>query len=158
MRTLELPFGAAALFHQLKPWPRMRWVHRLGLGSLLTFPSWQLTCRSGAIGFVSVASADTESFLNGGRAFQRIWLAATRAGLALQPLGSLPIFLAHLSQLRGEKLAPPQVRAVRRLRARWNRLMPAIERQTLLMAFRVGVARPPSCRSLRRPVAEFLAQ
>ena len=105
VRTLELPPGAALLLRQLRPWRRMRWIHRLGLGWILTVPSALSVRKSGALGILSVPEAAVRQWLQGGRAFQRIWLAAQAEGLSLQPLGSLPIFAAHLEQYQGRKLA-----------------------------------------------------
>ena len=152
VRTLELPPGAAGLFRMLRPWRRMRLVHRLGLGRLLVVPSRFAVRRSGILGLLTTENSTPENFLLAGRTFQRLWLAASAESLALQPLGSLPIFLAHVEQLDGSRLAPHHIDRIKNLRRRLDQLEPDIAGQTVLMLFRMGHAGPPSHVSLRRHV------
>jgi len=154
VRTLELPPGTGVILQKLRPWKRMKWVHRLGLGRLLTLPSALSVIRSGALGVLWACEPTPTRFLEGGRALQRIWLSAHAEGLSLQPLGSLPIFIAHVEQLRGRKLRPQHERLVRKLMRRFEDLLPAAHRRTLLMLFRLGYATAPKFRSLRRPAEE----
>jgi len=156
IRTLELPPGAATLLRFLRSWRRMVWVRRLGLLPLLTIPSLVSVIRSGAIGVLSVPAPATENYLTAGRAFERIWLAATAEGLALQPLGSLPIFLAQWEQLAGQNLSPADQRLAQRIPRRLETIVPRLAGRTLLMLFRVGYAPSPSARSLRRPLTAVL--
>jgi len=152
LRTLELPPGAGAVLKTLRPWKRMRWVHSLGLGGLLTLPSTLSVWKSGAIGLISVPQPTASSFLRGGQALQRIWLQAAAEGLALHPLGSLPIFLAHWEQLQGKRLAPRHQGKVQRLAERLRQLLPETRQGTLQIMFRLGYAAPPKHRSMRRLV------
>lgn len=156
LRTLELPPGAGVMLRPLGSWSRMKWVHRLGLGRLLTMPSALSVCKSGAIGILSVAEPTSAGFLHGGRAFERIWLAAQAEDLALQPLGSLSIFSAHLEILGGEKLSQRHKKRIGRLIDRFERLAPTASGRTLLILFRLGSSAPPRHRSLRRPAEEVL--
>jgi hypothetical protein len=151
LRTLELPPGAGLMLRPLGSWSRMKWVHRLGLGRLLTAPSALSVRLSGAIGVLSVAQPTSAGFLQGGRAFERIWLAAQAENLALQPLGSLSIFSAHLKLLAGKKLCQPHKERIGRLIGRFGELAPTVTERTLLIMFRLGHAAPPKRRSLRRP-------
>src|SRR5690606_14497229 len=93
VRTLELPPGVTTLLRMLRSWKMMQAVHALRLTPLLTHASQTAVKRSGAIAVVSVPEASTEQFFTGGRAIQRLWLAATLHQLSMHPLGSLPIFL-----------------------------------------------------------------
>lgn len=138
LRTLELPPGVGWLLHKLKPWKRMHMVHRLGLGRLLTMPSALAVKRSSAVGLLSVSRPSVELFLRGGMALERLWLTATGLDLALQPLGSLPIFLAHWHQLGGSRLAATQIARVQYLSDRLRRLLPTLGGHVLQIMFRVG--------------------
>jgi nitroreductase len=158
VRTLELPPGVASVIHWLRYWSRMQRINRLGLGPMLTFPSWLSVRKSGALGVLSLPEASADQFLQGGRAFQRIWLAASAAGLALQPLGSLPIFIGQLQQLEGKNLHARHQKLASQLQAKLEQLVPATVERTLLMVFRLGHAKPPKVRSLRRPKQDVLEQ
>jgi hypothetical protein len=154
LRTLELPPGAGLLLRFLRPWSRMRWVHRLGLGGLLTFPSALAVRHSGAIGILSVREATSEQFLKGGRALERVWLAAQAQGLSFHPLGSLPIFFAHAKLLDGRKLSPRHFSRVQELIGLFAAISPPTRDRVLLLLFRIGSSAAPRFRSLRRPVDE----
>jgi nitroreductase len=157
VRTLELPPGAAFLLRQLRPWSRMRWIHRLGLGWMLTVPSALSVRKSGALGILSVPEPTVRQWLDGGRVFQRIWLASQAEGLSLQPLGSLTNFVAHLEQYEGRKLSRRHQVGASHLRRKCTELVPSTAPRTLLLAFRLGCSPPPTQRSLRRPAAEVTA-
>jgi len=157
LRTLELPPGTGLVLRLLRSWPRMRLLNRLRLNRLLTAPSALSVWKSGALGVVSLPDPSNSNFLEGGRAFQRIWLAAQAEGLAMQPLGSLPVFLGHLEQLRGERLTAAHQGLSRRLGERFRRLVPAAMDRTLLMVFRLGHASPPNVRSLRRKAEDVMS-
>ena len=154
VRTLELPPGAAFLLRQLRPWRRMRWIHRLGLVGLLTLPSILSVRKSGAIGILSVPEPTVRQWLQGGRAFQRIWLAAQAEGLSLQPLGSLPIFIAQMEQYEGRNLTPQHQEWATPIARRCTDLLPSTAERVILIAFRLGYSAPPHQRSLRRAVTE----
>ena len=151
VRTMELPPGTGLLLRLLRPWPVMRFLNWSRLGRLLTLPSLLSVRRSGALGALSLPEPTPEGFLRGGQAFQRIWLAAQAEGLALQPLGSLAVFIGQMEQLGGRNLTAAHQRLSDRLGQWVRRLVPSIEDRTLLMLFRLGDASPPSVRALRRP-------
>jgi hypothetical protein len=157
VRTLDLPPGVAWLLRKLQPWKRMHKVHQLGLGRLLTMPSALAVRRSGALGLLSVDQPKTESFLCGGMAFERLWLTATALKLALQPLGSMPIFLAHWQQLGGSRLPAKHIARVEYLYDRLRSLLPQLSGGVLQIMFRVGQSAPSKFRSLRRRAEDVYA-
>ena len=154
VRTLDLPPGAAFILRRLRPWSRMRWIQRLGLVGLLTLPSILSVRKSGAIGVLSVREPTPPRWLEGGRAFQRVWLAAQAEQLSLQPLGSLPVFIAQWEQYQGRNLTPKHRRWAIQLRRRCTDLLPSTAPRVVLIAFRLGYSAGPSERSLRRPASE----
>ncbi len=164
VRTLELPPGGATFLSMLRSWKAMQMFRAVGGTRLLAFPSRISVIRSGAVGLVSFgpsgggdalsSEAPLESWrrdsLLTGAVFQRLWLKASRLGLALQPLGSLPLFFARINRLGGAGLTIQDQQAVRRLESRFQNLVPHLKGHTLGMAFRIGHARPPKYRSPRR--------
>ncbi len=140
----------------MRPWPRMRWLHRLGLGRLLTVPSLVSVRKSGALGVLSVPEPTSEQYLRGGRALQRLWLTAHAETLALQPLGSVSIFFAHRKLLEGRKLNARHREMLGRLAERFAALVPETSGRFLLLLFRLGHAGPPKFHSLRRPAEHVL--
>lgn len=154
LRTLSLPPGGRLLLRVLRSWSRMQWVHRLGLGPMLAYPSALAVRKSGALGILSVPEAKTEALLDGGRALQRIWLAADGDGLAFQPLGSAPIYFGHVQRLGGKRISRDHKKRIERSIETFGRLVPETQSRVLVMVFRLGVAGRPKIRSLRRPPEE----
>jgi hypothetical protein len=150
IRTLALPPGSALILKWLRPWSRMQWLLRLGLGRLLSVPSTHSVRRSGAIGVLTVSTPTLSNCLDGGRAFERIWLEVQSNGLQLHPLGSLPVFIAHLQCLHGRKLSDAHIHELRGVVDRLQKLSPETVGRTVLMVFRVGESKPLAIHSLRR--------
>ena len=163
VRTLELPPGAATFLRCLRSWSVMRIFKGLGGTRLTALPSRWSVLRSGTIGLlamrVSHGDADLSSIslqqwrehcLVAGAALQRLWLKASKLNVALQPLGSLPLFFARIHRLRGEGLTARDQQAVQRLEREYRAMVPELSGWTLAMAFRIGYAKPPRYRSVRR--------
>jgi hypothetical protein len=155
LRALDLPpFGWLAL-RIIQNWRLLAFANRFWASGLLAWPSAQTVKRSGAIGLLTVDEPSAVGFFRGGRAFQRLWLAATAQGLQLHPLGSLPIFLAHLDQLNGEQLSPAQRRLAQQVKLAFGEIAPEAAGRTLQIAFRLGYGPGATFRSLRRSISDL---
>jgi hypothetical protein len=155
LRVLDLPpIVGRCVLRAIRNWNVLKAVNPLG-AIFLSIPSIFTVFRSGCIGMMSVDCAAAKEFVAGGRAFQRLWLAATAEGLQLHPLGSLPIFLAH-QQLQGDRLTRAQRQRCNRVRQELVRLVPELAQRTLLIAFRIGYGPPARVRALRRNLADVL--
>jgi hypothetical protein len=138
LRTLALPPGSSVVLKLLRSWRLLSLLNNFGMSRMLALPAVPQAARSGAIGVLAVERASAEQYLAGGRAFERLWLRGTAAGLALHPLGSLPIYLmqeAHAS--------------AGTLRQKVGDLIPASADQQLQIAFRIGHA------PLHTPASQF---
>ena len=129
----------------------------------MALPSRWSVLRSGAIGLLAmrVSHGDAnlssvplqqwrEHCLVAGAALQRLWLKASKLGVALQPLGSLPLFFARIHRLRGEGLTARDQKAVQHLEREYRAMVPELSGWTLAMAFRIGYAKLPRYRAPRR--------
>lgn len=90
-----------------------------------------------------------------GGALERLWLTATSRGLSLHPLGSLPIFLAHLERDGASDFAEKSRPLLETLRDDLRALVPEMGARRLLMLFRLGEAPSPAVRSLRRATKDL---
>lgn len=156
LATLQLPPGVATIMAMLKKWPRMKVANWLGFShGVARQAAAEMRC-SGAIGILTVDAATSESFLNGGRALQRLWLAATAAKLGFHPAAALAVFLAYAERTNGARLLPKHQRMAEDMQQRFCRLYPQLAGRTVQMVFRVGHAKQPKARSLRRQVEDVL--
>lgn len=143
--ALGVEAGMRWAFAQLRRWPVMNALRRIGLHHVLGLRAASLPCRlSPHCGVLTTRLSPEQAAAEVGRAMQRIWLAAERRGLAFQPLAGAAL------------LALTEYEAVRkgtgdRLRAGWKRLTD----ETPFMVFRMGRASAPAVRTGRPPVRSF---
>jgi Nitroreductase family len=152
VKTLELPAPLAVALPLLRSWKVMRGLIACGMLPLLARPSLVSAKKCGAIAVVSVpASALTELsdtahvFMTAGRAIERLWLAATAAGLSMHPMGSLSIFLLQPDP------RPDFRPTIEHIRGQLRELLPSVQDRVIQLAFRVGRSAGPTARSIRRP-------
>jgi hypothetical protein len=157
VRCLELPLGAATILRWLRHWPLMRQLNRFGLSRLMSLTSAMQVWRTGTIGLLTTTDTSRLGYLQAGRAMQRAWLTATKLGLAFHPLGSVPIFLAHLARGTTGSLPVHHQHRVEGLARRFEKLVPQVREQGLVLLFRLGEATAGGVRSLRgRPLFQTL--
>lgn len=137
-----LPPGALGIERPLRPvfsalahWPRMRMLNRLGAYRMLGWRAADLPCRLAPhLGVITTPTADDVSVFAAGRAFQRVWLAATARDLALQPMPAAALYALEGARSEGIPGAVQQ-----RLEQGWIKLVPG--RRPVLL-FRMGRATP----------------
>ena len=106
---------------------------------------------------MSIDGTGPVSYFRGGRALQSLWLAATAAGLALQPMTAILYLFARLERGGGEGLTDEERDDLVALRQRFTRIFKtAPGERAELMLFRLAVAGPPTARSLRRRLDDIL--
>ncbi len=158
LENLEAGQGGNMFLRLTRPWPVMNVCNHLGASRLIARISHNAIVQASAVGLVKCRDHEPRSFLEGGRALQRIWLAATRAGLDFQPMTAITLFWLRW-QLGAQSEFPAHQQHM--LEAIW----PAYESllgdaqdpgQGHVMLFRIGYGRRITCRTLRRPIETFL--
>lgn len=119
----------------------------VGGGRALTEMARKFIDRSIGVGVVAMTGPHAP--FRGGRAVQRMWLTATRLGLGLHPMTTLPYLLAR----HGEGLDAATAAALDAMRPEWEALFPP---KDAIFLFRIVRGGPPERRSLRRSVDEVL--
>lgn len=165
-----MPAGATGLWRPTLPvmrwamrsWRRMAMMNRLGgTRSAALQLDWVPALNCAAFLSVAfpdgVAPRDTASLLDAGGRLLRLWLTATRLGLALQPGFAMLIF-AHYGEADVPFTADA---ALRREAARCAERLQVLTGQRtdqLLFLARIGEPRgaPPRQRSVRRPLSELI--
>jgi molybdopterin/thiamine biosynthesis adenylyltransferase len=112
---------------------------------------------SSALAVVTVGDARPASFVAGGAAVQRLWLACSAAGVGVQPVSPVSVFAADDADVRG--LVPPAyVGRVHALTDRLRRLAGLAEGEVIALVVRLSNAGAPSVRSTRLPLDRALGQ
>jgi len=113
-----------------------------------------------AVGLLTLPRFERETFLLGGRTMERVWLAATQRGLALQPMTALLVHIARLQHGRGEGIPEAMQSEMAPLRRGLFDLFGLRDEREdpdePVFLFRLLVAEPMATASLRLPLSEVL--
>jgi len=134
----------------------VRGVSRLGIGRLLARRLAARLRAAGAVCLVTACRPGPAGYVEAGRAMERLWLAATARGWAVQPHGVLPQYLTKLD-VEPEGFLPHQAEVMRGHRTPFRELFPGARGERPAIVLRVGRPRTdPACRSVRLPVDRVL--
>jgi len=136
--------------------PSATWcLRRLGGGRLAGRRLHHEVLASGAVGAISIADLRPESFIDCGRAMLRVWLRASKLGLAFAPVtvgAMLP-----LSRRFGGSFSRCANRKLDEASAALGRTFGIEAGHSVAFLFRVGVPLvTPTLRSERRPLSNFM--
>jgi nitroreductase len=153
--TLELSGVDALMFPKLKHWSLVRRLNLLGLSRVAAMKSGALIRGSSAVGLITVPDASPEAFLQAGRAFQRVWLRATLEKLSFQPMTGF--VLLQLRCLLGDHhgLTEEQVELLASTGKELTTVFAGVAGKMPALMFRIGKAKAPSGRTLRRELSEI---
>jgi molybdopterin/thiamine biosynthesis adenylyltransferase len=156
VETLELSPSDRAGLEVSRSWPALALVKEWGGGANLETMSRKAVAAASAVGMITMGAGGRRGYFRGGRAFERLWLTAAEAGLALQPMTALAYLFARLHEGGGEALDPDIVGKLRALWPRWSALFKVDEREAEVLVFRVSRAAPPSARAPRCALSDIL--
>lgn len=110
-----------------------------------------------AVGILTMPQVRPHDYFLGGRAIQRLWLAAHTLGVAVYPMTTLAYMFTRLLHGGGEGLPPSAIAALTELRPRYMQLFPGDPERADVLLFRLSrTEETPTLQSLRRPVDEIL--
>jgi hypothetical protein len=160
IRCLEIGSLEGIALRFLANWPCAAVAAHLGTHRAFSHQSVHLLRRTPLIALVISRARHSrlgeKDFLTGGRLCQRLWLTATMHHLACQPMAALPLFFLQYSGFGDEGFPGQAGKKIGRLRDEFSKTFNLAQGEELLMVFRLGFAKAPSARSLRRPLQELL--
>jgi nitroreductase len=134
----------------------MKVVSRLGIGRFIARRLAARLRTAGAVCLVTARRNGPAGYVEAGRAMERLWLAATARGLAVQPYGVLPQYLTKLD-VEPEGFLPCHAEVMRGHREPFAALFPGARSERPAIVLRVGRPRDqPSRRSPRLPVDRLI--
>jgi len=110
---------------------------------------------SSALAVVIIPDSRPRSYVAGGEAVQRMWLAAEAAGLSVQPVSPLSVFAVDPNDF-GVLVPEPYVARLQALADRLRALAGLVDDEALALVLRLSHAARPSGRSLRIPLETVL--
>ena len=112
---------------------------------------------SGAV-LLTVNGMETEDFLTGGRALDRVWLTLTRKGLSVQPMTAITLFWLRWQLEGANGFSNKHRKLLRHVWEEYRILFPEMdfEKTGHVMLFRFGYGKPVHHGTYRKDVGDFL--
>jgi nitroreductase len=158
-----MPADALELSRLERPGMRLlaswRWAQlaaALRISRVLPARARKIYQRSAAIALLSVRGDQPADFVRGGEVLERIWLTATRHGIAFQPITGITFLLLRMRLTGGSGLGADHRKLLDRIEEEFKRVYPEGAAESPIMLFRLGLAPPPSGRALRLPLEQVL--
>jgi hypothetical protein len=156
LATMELSRTDLATLRLSRSWNNLLFIREIGGGRALEKSARDGMAAASASCLLTFPGTKGSSYFHGGRALQRVWLTATKLGLAFQPTSAIVYLWARLERGGGEGLAADEVARLHELRQDFRGIFDVAPDQAEVMLFRVSIAAAPSARSLRRAVDDVL--
>lgn len=159
LKNMEAGFVGELYLKLTRPWAVMRALNMVGVDKLAAFHhTYRCVLHSAGIGLLTIKATDAASFIEGGRALERIWLTLANSDISMQPVTAVTLFWLRW-QLKGKEQFSPEHHSI--LAQAWHNLQkmfPAVNWKTHnpVMIFRCGQAQPPSTGTLRKDIADFI--
>lgn len=155
IKTLELSAPQAIGFKLLKNWSILQALNKFGLSKIAAKQAEKLCLSASAIGIIIVDGNTDEDFLTGGRLVQRLWLEATRMGLAFQPMTGLTFLIQRVLAKETKEISTEHIRLI--MNAFYSIVSAFnLSKESMVMLFRIGHSSPPAARSLRLSVDQVV--
>lgn len=154
--TLELSAGDLAGIQMARDWKPLELLAEWGGGTAFEKMARRWIDGAGALGFLTMPDYSQQSFFEGGRVLQRIWLEATRQGVAFQPVSPATFFFARLLHGNGTELPTWMQEEFKLLRKLFTQSFTTHQTTGEIFLFRLCTADEPAVKSLRKPIENLL--
>ena len=152
LSPLSLPFMRWAM----KSWSRIQTLNRFFAGTVLPRIELDLLpgyfCGAHFFLFADEPPQTLDDYVEAGRALQRFWLAATRAGLQFQPAATPMIFSSYVRHNVRFSTNDAATERAKQIAARLGNVIGPDRLSHLTFMGRIGHGRAPRSRSLRLPM------
>lgn len=156
--TLDLSPSDLAGLEMCRDWSSLALLRQWNGGRNLEKSARRSVASASAVALITMPLARSVDYFQGGRAIQRMWLTATKRGLAVHPMTTLPYLFARVLRGRGEGLDSATAEEIARLRSPYEALFRVEDGMAEVMLIRIGRAQASESRSSRRSVDEVLTQ
>jgi len=154
--TLGISAAQMSALQLIKDPRVIHFLNEIHGGSLFeTVSEKSIECAS-VLGLITMPRYSPEDFVRGGRVIERVWLYATKLGLALHPLIAPLYFFPRVLYGGGEGLSAQDADKIGELRRRFLEIVPLGEGMAEVFLFKLAVAPEPEVKALRLPLDEIL--
>lgn len=148
IETLELDKKQRKGFVMFKSWAKLSFLNLFGVSKMVRKDNTANYQTASAIGFIIGKEDSPKSYVEAGRAVQRLWLQATRLGLALQPLTGVLYIHKKIAAGKADELSEGQKKTITQAREVLGKYITTTD--PLQFAFRLGKTSAPTAHALRK--------
>lgn len=151
IKTLEVGGVDAFGFRLFQNFSLLSFLNNFGVSRMVSKNAEKLANSAAALGIIAVPGAKSADYLMAGILMERIWLEATRLGLAMQLMTGITFLMQRVREHDTDGLTTEQV-ALLADAASTMRQTTGLGTQTIALMFRIGHSNGPSARALRFPL------
>jgi hypothetical protein len=142
IKNLEAGLGGELFLKATRSWKMMNAANKAGMGKIVAQVAYKGIINSSGAGLIIVDGKSRESFLDGGRALARVWLAMTKAGFQLQPMTAITLFFLRKQFGRSRAFSADHALMLDEILKKYSSLfsIPQLESRGQVMLFRFGKA------------------
>lgn len=155
IRTIDLTNTELAGFQLARKYPVVKNLIKWGGGGAFEKLGKKCVERSAGIGLLTMPDYSRPSFIEGGRAMQRVWTKAAALGIAIQPLSAAIFLFARLTKGSNEGLTPEMISLLSEVRPLHERLFQLDDTTGEIFLFRMHEA-TDMYPSMRKPLESML--
>lgn len=156
IETLDLTNAEKAGFTVAADYTAVKHLTDWKLGSGFEKLSLKLMRTASAVGLITMPEFDRQNLLEGGRLAQRLWLHATRLGLAFQPQMSPPFFFTRLLRGGGNGFPEYMKAELAKLRPAYREIWGIDDSIAEVFMFRLFISSKPVKPAYRLPLHHIL--
>ena len=155
INTIDLTPTEKAGLIVSKNWNVTKHIKKWNLGKQFGKLSEKAIDSSSALGMITMPKFHPECYFDGGRAVQKIWLAATKKGLAFQPMSISTFLFAKVDDDNYDDIEEIK-EEMTLLYDRFKVAGKINNSQKDVFFFRLSAAKEPTVKALRRPIKDVL--
>lgn len=156
IKTLGLSNSQMAALGVIKSEQVISTINDLGGGKALDMLAKRTVSAASALCLLTLPKYELKNFFEGGRAMERLWLAATDLGLAVHPLISPLYLFPRIVYGNGEGIDPKFVPVLRDLRKKFCELTDMGNDRAEVFLAKIAIAPEPELKSFRLPLEKTL--
>jgi tRNA A37 threonylcarbamoyladenosine dehydratase len=154
--TVDLTPSEFAGLRICKDWSVVKLLNDWKGGTGLEKVGRKTVAASSALGLFTMPRFSCSDFYIGGRALERVWLAANKDGISVHPI-SLSTLIFNTDMYGKKGMLPPHMhQEAQKLRIRFEELFSIDSQTAKILLVRFFISGPPKKRSLRYPLDQVL--
>lgn len=153
-KTLELNLGQLFFFRKFTKPLFVKILNFLGFPKILQKSGKNLYSTSSAVGAVTIKSMSPQDLVSAGIIIEKIWIIATKKGLAFQPITGIPYLIFAMNK-NSKIFSINEQRLLKDADFSLRKIFELSPSDQFGMIFRLGYANKVSAISKRKPVHSF---